>query len=60
MYSVNVFVTFTLSMFAMLRFWRKARPRPGRKRRTALFATSFCLCATILVVTVYEKFREGA
>ena len=60
MYSVNVFVTFTLSMFAMLRFWRKARPRPGRKRRTALFATSFCLCATILVVTVYEKFTEGA
>jgi hypothetical protein len=60
MYSVNVFLTFTLSMFAMLRFWRKTRPRPGRKRRTALFATSFCLCATILVVTVLEKFREGA
>jgi amino acid transporter len=60
MYSVNVFLTFTLSMFAMLSFWRKARPRPGRKRRTALFATSFCLCATILVVTVYEKFLHGA
>ncbi len=60
MYSVNVFLTFTLSMFAMLRFWRKARPRPGRKRRTALFATSFVLCGTILVVTVMEKFRDGA
>ena len=60
MYSVNVFLTFTLSMFAMLRFWRHARPRPGRKRRTALFATSFCLCGTILIVTVYEKFTHGA
>jgi amino acid transporter len=60
MYSVNVFLTFTLSMFAMLLFWRKARPRPGRKRRTFLFATSFLMCATILVVTVLEKFREGA
>ena len=60
MYSVNVFLTFTLSMFAMLRFWRHARPRTGRKRRTVLFATSFVLCATILVVTVLEKFREGA
>ena len=60
MYSVNVFLTFTLSMFAMLRFWRKAKPKPARKRRTLLFATSCCLCGTILVITVMEKFVEGA
>ncbi len=60
MYSVNVFLTFSLSMFAMLSFWRKARPRPGRKRRTVLFGTSFVMCATILTVTVFEKFSHGA
>lgn len=60
MYSVNVFVTFSLSMFAMLNFWRHAKKRKGKKRRTLLFAASFALCATILVITVYEKFMGGA
>lgn len=60
MYSVNVFLTFSLSTFAMLRFWGKARPRKGRKRRTLLFATSFAMCITILAITVYEKFLHGA
>lgn len=60
MYSVNVFLTFSLSMFAMLQFWRKARPRKGRKRRTLLFAVSFFLCITILAITVSEKFLDGA
>jgi amino acid transporter len=60
MYSVNVFITFSLSMFAMLNFWRRAPKRKGRKRRTYLFACSFALCATILVITVFEKFMGGA
>jgi len=60
MYSVNVFLTFSLSMFAMLRFWRRAGQRPGRKRRMTLFAVGFAMCATILCVTVYEKFTMGA
>ena len=60
MYSVNVFLTFTLSMLAMLNFWRQARPRKGRKRRTALFAVSFAMCASIFTLTVSEKFLQGA
>lgn len=60
MYSINVFLTFSLSMFAMLRFWVQRRGRrPNWKRRTALFAAGFVLCITILVVTVYEKFFQG-
>ena len=60
MYSINVFLTFSLSMLAMLRFWyqhRKAR-REWRSR-LALFAAGFVLCATILGTTTYEKFAEG-
>lgn len=60
MYAINVFVTFSLSMLAMLRFWwRHRRTRPEWRTRFTLFAFAFVLCVTILVVTVYEKFLEG-
>jgi amino acid transporter len=60
MYSINVFLTFSLSMFAMLRFWLAARhARPEWPRRVALFAAGFMLCATILCITSYEKFADG-
>jgi hypothetical protein len=60
MYSINVFLTFSLSQLAMTRFWiRERRRRPEWKRRLPAFVAAFVLCATILVVTVVEKFREG-
>jgi len=60
MYSINVFLTFSLSMLAMLRFWRRhRRTRPEWVSRTILFGAALGLCATILVMTVYEKFAEG-
>jgi hypothetical protein len=60
MYAINVFVTFSLSMFAMLRFWTQHRgARPEWKKRLGLFAAAFALCVTILLVTLYEKFLEG-
>jgi amino acid transporter len=60
MYSINVFLTFSLSMFSMLRFWYQRRgTRREWKSRLALFAAGFIMCATILLITVYEKFAEG-
>jgi amino acid transporter len=60
MYSINVFLTFSLSMLAMLRFWyRHRRTRVEWRTRMALFAAGFGLCATILLTTVYEKFTQG-
>jgi amino acid transporter len=60
MYSINVFLTFSLSLFAMARDWlRHGRARGHWKRRTLLFATGFVLCATILAITVWQKFLEG-
>jgi amino acid transporter len=61
MYAINVFLTFSLSMAAMLKLWlgRENRGRPERRRRIALFAAGLALCATILAVTVTEKFTEG-
>lgn len=60
MYSINVFLTFSLSMFAMLRFWLRHRAeRPEWRGRLVLFGAGFVLCATILVITVFEKFAQG-
>ncbi len=60
MYSINVFLTFSLSMLAMLRFWiRHRRTRKEWKRRVPLFTAGFLLCATILLITLSEKFLEG-
>ena len=60
MYSINVFLTFSLSMFAMLKLWLSRRGEGGRaRRRIGLFGAGFALCATILGITVVEKFAEG-
>lgn len=59
MYSINVFLTFSLSMGAMLRYWSRRRGRAKRGRRLGLFAAGFALCLTILAVTVFEKFSAG-
>jgi len=58
MYSINVFITFTLSNIAMIR--HAAHTKEGRWRR-ALFvhALAAAVCGMILVITVIEKFTEG-
>ena len=59
MYSINVFLTFSLSMFGMLRHTWKTRREAQHWHRNLLFGVGFALCATILVITVMEKFKEG-
>jgi amino acid transporter len=60
MYSINVFVTFSLSMIGMCRhWWNERKHNPLWRRRFALFAFGAVLCIAILGVTVYEKFFEG-
>jgi amino acid transporter len=58
MYSINVFITFTLSNVAMMR--HAAHTKEGNWRR-ALFvhALAASVCGMILVVTLVEKFAEG-
>src|SRR5262245_46794851 len=60
MYSINVFVTFSLSMIGMTRLWYQNRSHPLRQRRLALFVFGSILCVAILAVTVGFKFTEGA
>ena len=60
MYSINVFLTFSLSMAGMLKWSVTHRREKGSSfGRILLFTVGFVLCATILVVTSFEKFRQG-
>lgn len=60
MYSINVFLTFSLSLGGMAIYHLRARGKEDRwVRRAALFTTGFVLCATILAFTIMEKFFEG-
>ncbi|MEN6405058.1 MAG: APC family permease [Thermoguttaceae bacterium] len=60
MYSINVFLTFSLSMIGMCRHWYSLRRRhPLWRRRLALFGFGAVVCVSILCVTISEKFDEG-
>ena len=60
MYSINVFVTFSLSQFGMARFFinNKGRDKDWKKH-IVIHLVGLVVCVTILAVTLYEKFEEG-
>jgi amino acid transporter len=56
MYSINVFLTFSLSMIGMSRHWISLRKtNPYWRRRLILFGMGTVLCVSILCVSIYEK-----
>ena len=59
MYSINVFVTFTLSQLSMTKLWLRRKDHPRRSRSLTLHLVALVMCATILAITVYEKFGHG-
>jgi len=60
LYSINVFLTFSLSELAMCRFWiRERKKHADWRKHISVHLVGLTLCAFILTVTVYEKFGEG-
>jgi amino acid transporter len=59
LYSINVFLTFTLSLAGLVRYWWRHREDPRWRVRIVLSLSGLSVCAGILVVTVVEKFAEG-
>jgi amino acid transporter len=60
MYSINVFLTFSLSELGMSRFFIKNRRKePHWKKHLPVHLTGLTLCLTILIVTTFEKFTRG-
>ena len=60
MYSINVFLTFSLSQLGMSRFFiRRRRTDPLWKKHLSVHLIGLTLCLTILIITILEKFTLG-
>jgi amino acid transporter len=60
MYSINVFVTFSLSQAGMVRYWlRDRKVHADWWKHLPINAIGLIMCVAILAVTVLEKFTEG-
>jgi hypothetical protein len=62
MYSINVFLTFTLTELGMSRYWIRTRKDPAHRRwlrNLAIHGTGLTMCLSILIVSVVEKFADG-
>jgi amino acid transporter len=60
LYSITVFITFTLSQSAMVRHWWQVRRRESRWRRNlAVNGVGLLLTSFILVTVILLKFDEG-
>ncbi len=60
LYSINVFLTFSLTLLGMCtHWWRQRYGRQPWRRRLALSLAGLAVTSSILVVTLVEKFSEG-
>jgi amino acid transporter len=59
LYSVGVFLCFTLSQAGMVKHWREVH-ESGWQWRLAVNAFGGVLTAIVLAIVVFEKFRDGA
>lgn len=60
MYSINVFITFSLSQLGMSKFFiQRRKDDPQWFRHLLVHLVGLLLCLTILVITTIEKFAEG-
>jgi len=60
MYSINVFLTFSMTELSMCRLWvGERRKRTDRKKKISIHVVGLVMCVTILTITVLEKFTVG-
>jgi hypothetical protein len=60
LYTVNVFITFTLSLLGLtIYWWRQRRDNDLAPRRLVLSAIALTITASILVVIIVERFLQG-
>ncbi len=60
LYSINVFLTFTLSLLGLCIYWWRARGKDWRwLHRLAFSGLGLAVTSGILAVTLIEKFSEG-
>jgi amino acid transporter len=59
LYTIGVFVAFTLAQAGMVARWRRRR-EPGWRRGLAINSAGMVMTGVVFVITAEEKFRTGA
>lgn len=60
LYSINVFITFSMSLLGLSVYWlRNRRRKKNWKTKLLISSIGFVLCFGILLITILEKFYEG-
>jgi amino acid transporter len=60
LYSINVFITFSMSLLGLSIYWmRNRRGKPHWCRKLLTSGVGFIVCFGILIITIFEKFYEG-
>ncbi len=61
LYSINVFITFSLSLFGLCVYWLREREQASKrwKLRLAFSFLAFSITSSILCVTLITKFESG-
>jgi len=59
LYSISVFLTFSVSLWGLTVYWWRARAKSGSLGRLALSLAGFTVCATILALLAAKRFDEG-
>ncbi|HEU4622064.1 MAG TPA: APC family permease [Burkholderiaceae bacterium] len=59
LYSINVFLTFALSLLGLVKYWIKHKEQPRRLWRLSLSLAGFLITIGILTGTIIEKFFDG-
>lgn len=59
LYSMNVFLTFSLSLTGICIYWWKNRGKKGWLQRLSLSILGLVVCLSILIITLLEKFTAG-
>jgi amino acid transporter len=60
LYSINVFLTFSMTLLAMCKLWvGERKKRADWKRQIWIHVVGLAMCVTILSITVFEKFHDG-
>ena len=60
LYSINVFITFSLSLLGLSIYWIRHRRRKREwLSKFSIAVIGFVVCFAILAITIFEKFYEG-